>query len=103
MSKVYFAKRRAEYSDSVMDKINNLIECCNIGGTIEKNDSVAIKLHFGEPGLTTYLRPVLVKPFTDAVKAAGGLPFLTDANTIYHGPRSDGVSHLETAIKNGFS
>jgi uncharacterized Fe-S center protein len=103
MSKVYFASRRAEYADSVMDKVNNLIDRVNIKDGIDDNDSAAIKLHFGEPGLTTYLRPVLVKPFADKIKAAGGRPFLTDANTIYHGPRSDGVSHLETAVKNGFS
>jgi uncharacterized Fe-S center protein len=33
----------------------------------------------------------------------GGIPFLTDANTLYVGTRSNSVSHLTTAIENGFS
>ena len=33
----------------------------------------------------------------------GGRPFLTDANTVYVGTRSESVSHLTTAIENGFA
>ncbi|MCK4778241.1 MAG: DUF362 domain-containing protein, partial [Actinomycetia bacterium] len=32
----------------------------------------------------------------------GGIPFLTDTNTLYKGSRGDAVVHLKTAIKNGF-
>ena len=39
----------------------------------------------------------------DAVKDLGALPFLTDANTLYVGTRGDSVSHLMTAIENGFA
>ena len=37
------------------------------------------------------------------VAAAGGQPFLTDANTLYSGTRSDAPDHLITAIQNGFA
>ena len=63
---------------------------------------MAIKLHFGEYGNTAYLRPVYLRIVVDRIKKAGGKPFLTDVNTLYKGSRSDSVSHLKTAIMNGF-
>jgi hypothetical protein len=64
---------------------------------------VAIKLHFGERGNTAFIRPVFIRQIVDKVKAAGGKPFLTDANTLYVGTRSNSVDHLQTAIENGFA
>lgn len=63
----------------------------------------AIKIHFGEKGNTAYVRPVYARLFVDAIRAAGGKPFLTDANTLYVGTRSDAAGHLTTATENGFA
>ena len=103
MSDVYFIDRRADVDNSVIDRLKNLIDKTDMEKALNPNDTVAVKLHFGEPGLTTFLRPVYVRPFTRKVKDCRALPFLTDANTIYHGPRADGVRHLNTAVRNGFS
>ncbi|MGM0441528.1 MAG: DUF362 domain-containing protein [Elusimicrobiota bacterium] len=103
MSDVYFIDRRADIDNSVIDRLKNLIMKMDMKDKLKENDTVAVKLHFGEPGLTTFLRPVYVKPFTREIKNCKAHPFLTDANTIYQGPRADGVRHLNTAIKNGFS
>ena len=54
-------------------------------------------------GNTAFIRPVFVRRFVEAVKAAGGHPFLTDANTLYVGTRSDAPGHLITATENGFA
>jgi len=64
---------------------------------------VAIKLHFGEKGNTAFIRPLFFRQIVGRVKDLGALPFLTDCNTLYAGTRSDSVSHLNTAIENGFS
>jgi len=63
---------------------------------------VAIKLHFGEPGNLGYIRPQFVRRIVDRIKAQGGKPYLTDANTLYVGSRANAVDHLQTAIENGF-
>lgn len=102
MSEVYFISRSATLNSSIMDRLRKLIKK-NIPGMLRKNDMVAIKTHFGELGLTTFLRPVFVKPFSDEIRRCKAYPFLTDANTIYQGSRSNGVQHLETALKNGFN
>jgi hypothetical protein len=39
----------------------------------------------------------------DAIRKLGGRPFVTDANTLYVGSRSDSVAHLETAHRHGFT
>ncbi|MBN2406610.1 MAG: DUF362 domain-containing protein [Elusimicrobia bacterium] len=89
-------------NNSMLDRLRKLIKRLNFGKTIRKNELVAIKVHFGEEGLTTFLNPVYVRPFSDEMRRCGAHPFLTDANTIYRGSRSDGVRHINTALKNGF-
>ena len=39
----------------------------------------------------------------DFTIASGGYPFLTDTNTLYTGTRRESVSHIRTAIENGFA
>jgi uncharacterized Fe-S center protein len=103
MSDVYFASRRASFNNSMMDRLVKLIEMMKFSDTLSENDMVAIKTHFGEPGLTTFLRPIFVKPFSEEIRKCKALPFLTDANTIYKGTRSNAIEHLEAALRNGFN
>ena len=103
MSDVYFISRDTGPGRSLIDKVNRLIKKIGFSKHLLKNDLVAIKVHFGALGLTTYLRPIFIRPFADEVKGAGAYAFVTDANTIYKGSRTNGPQHLETAIKNGFS
>jgi uncharacterized Fe-S center protein len=102
-SKVYFTKLGAKKNaDNNFNKITRLFKDAGLQNCISKNDLVAIKLHFGESGNTTFVSPVLIRPIVDSVKKVGGNPFLTDANTLYHGSRSNAVDHLNTAYAHGF-
>lgn len=64
---------------------------------------VAIKMHFGELGNVSYLRPNYAKAIVDLIKEMGGKPFLTDCNTMYPGFRKNALEHLECAWENGFT
>jgi len=64
---------------------------------------VAVKMHFGELGNVSFLRPNYAKAVVDVVKSFGGKPFLTDCNTMYPGFRKNALEHLECAWENGFS
>ena len=68
-----------------------------------KNKFVAIKIHFGEPGNLSYLRPNYSRVIADLVKELGGKPFLTDCNTLYVGGRKNAVDHLQAAFENGYN
>ena len=68
-----------------------------------ENKFVAIKMHFGEMGNISYLRPNYAKAVVDVVKELGGKPFLTDCNTLYPGSRKNALEHLYCAWENGFT
>ena len=63
---------------------------------------VAIKMHFGELGNLAFLRPNYAKVVADLCKEQGGMPFLTDCNTLYPGSRKNALEHLTCAQLNGF-
>lgn len=101
-SKVYFMDMRANSRRTVMQKFKDLIQKVEPERLINPGGSVAVKIHFGEKGNFSYIRPQFVRPVVDAIKAVKGEPFITDCNTLYVGTRSDSVNHLTTAIQNGF-
>jgi uncharacterized Fe-S center protein len=102
-SKVYFIDLRASAQESFIMKLDRLMQTAGLPAIIKKRDLTAVKLHFGEKGNTAFIRPVYLRKIVEALKAAGGVPFLTDANTLYAGTRSDAAHHLTTAIHNGFA
>jgi uncharacterized Fe-S center protein len=101
--KVYFIDLRATHKENFSAKLVRLVETAGLKEAVAERDLVALKLHFGELGNTAFIRPVHLRQIVKAVRAAGGSPFLTDANTLYSGTRSNAASHLTTAIQNGFA
>ncbi|MFH2064812.1 MAG: DUF362 domain-containing protein [Pseudomonadota bacterium] len=100
---VYFTDLSAGPKENLLSKLGRLLEIAGLEKVVHKRDLVAIKLHFGELGNTAYIRPVFFRKIVETIRKAGGDPFLTDANTVYAGTRSDSVNHLQTAIHNGFA
>ena len=102
-AKVYFTDFRARNGESLPAKLKRLMKTARIENIDMKNKFVAIKMHFGEMGNISYLRPNYAKAVADLVKEAGGIPFLTDCNTLYPGSRKNAVEHLYCAWENGFT
>jgi uncharacterized Fe-S center protein len=102
-SSVFFSDLKIESGKTLLDKLDILLDRADLKGKIREKDLVAIKLHFGEKGNTAYVRPIFLRRVVDRVKQYKGKPFLTDTNTLYTGARSEAVSHLNTAIENGFA
>jgi len=102
-SRVWFTDLRTTPKKNLYQKLRKLMDAAGVKDVFEKRDLVAVKLHFGELGNTAYIRPVFLRQIADRIKELGGNPFLTDANTLYAGTRSDAPNHLHTAIQNGFS
>ena len=103
VSEVFFMDLRATYKENLIDKLGRLMETAGFADCIRPKRLVAVKLHFGELGNTAYLRPVFIRKIVQQIEALGGAPFLTDANTLYAGTRSDAPRHLITAVQNGFA
>ena len=51
-SKVYFTNLRTTPSSNLLDKMERLVKRAGITNIDFKNQFVAIKIHFGEPGLS---------------------------------------------------
>lgn len=103
-AKVYFTDfRTVAFGDGLPAKLKKLIKTAGIGQIDMEGKFAAIKLHFGELGNISYLRPNYAKAVADVVKELGGKPFLTDCNTMYPGRRKNALEHLECAWENGFT
>jgi len=103
-AKVYFTDFRTKaFGDGLPTKLKKLIRKAGIDQLNMDGKFVAIKLHFGELGNISYLRPNYSKAVVDVVKELGGKPFLTDCNTMYPGSRKNALEHLTCAWENGFT
>lgn len=103
-SKVYFTDFHTEaFGDGLPTKLKKLIRKAGIEKLDLDGKFVAIKMHFGELGNISYLRPNYAKAVVDVVKELGGKPFLTDCNTMYPGSRKNALEHLYCAWENGFT
>lgn len=102
-SQVYFTDFRTHVGVSLTEKLQRLIKKAGITDIDMDGKFVAIKMHFGELGNLSYLRPNYAKAVADVVKECGGKPFLTDCNTLYPGSRKNALEHLDCANINGFN
>lgn len=102
-SKVYFTDFRVGLGTSWTSKLQKLCIRAGIKDIDMEGKFVAIKMHFGELGNLAFLRPNYAKAIADLVKEQGGLPFLTDCNTLYPGSRKHALEHLDCANINGFN
>ena len=102
-AKVYFTNLRTYGRESQLDKLKRLMYRAGIDQIDFENKFVAIKIHFGELGNLSFLRPNYARVVADVVKELGGKPFLTDCNTLYVGSRKNALEHIDTAYQNGFT
>ena len=102
-SKVYYTNFHTTFSENLPQKLKRLIKTAGMEQIDFQNKYAAIKIHFGELGNLSFLRPNYAKVVADLVRENGGKPFLTDCNTLYVGSRKNALDHLDTAYENGFS
>jgi len=102
-SNVYFTDLRANPSMNLLKKLENLVRKAGIEQLDFNKKITALKIHFGEPGNLSYIRPNFAATLVKFLKSKGAFPFLTDANTLYSGRRSNAIDHIRSAYENGFN
>lgn len=102
-SKVYWIDLRTDPNHSLPRKLDSLLRTAGFPSLDLKDRYTALKIHFGEPGNMSYIRPPFVAVVSKLVRELGGKPFLTDSNTLYSGRRHNAYDHLRAAFENGFS
>ncbi|MDR1775533.1 MAG: DUF362 domain-containing protein [Actinomycetes bacterium] len=99
---VYFMPLATKQRRSMLERITDALDRCGLPDIVRPGAPVAVKVHFGEAGNTAFVSPLYARAVVTRIKQLGGKPFLTDANTLYSGMRTNAVDHLECAIANGF-
>ena len=102
-SKVYFTDMRCHPGLNLQQKLDRLMRRAGMTDIEFKDKFVAVKMHFGETGNLSFLRPNFAKTVVDLITDQGGRPFLTDCNTLYVGHRKNALEHITQAYENGFS
>ncbi len=101
MSTVAFLDYSKE--EDVLPGIEKLCHRSGILKAVRRGDAVAVKLHMGELGNVTYLRPAFARKVVDLARKRGGRPFVTDTVSLYPGGRDTRSGYLSTAAFNGFA
>ena len=100
---VYFTDFRCPMGTSQLSKLRKLCVAAGMCDINMEGKFVAIKMHFGELGNLAFLRPNYAKVIADLCREKGGMPFLTDCNTLYPGSRKNALEHMDCANLNGFN
>jgi len=96
MSKVYIKKGN---NKSIAAK-ELLIELINDG--VKLNNNVPIKVHFGEAGNETYIKPEAYDGIIDYLLENNVSTSFIETNVLYVGSRTTKTNHLKTALNHGF-
>ena len=100
VSKVYYAPARVtkwNQESSLPGKLETMLKMVSLENLLEPDEWVAVKTHFGSFGAHRIVRPVFLRKVTDAIKAAGGKPFVCDT------VRIKGLDYLDVANENGIN
>ena len=99
-SKLYFASARNTkwlYQDSLPGKFERMLKAFNFGRYINKDEWVAVKIHWGSEGAFRPIRATFIRKTVDRIKAIGADPFITET------VRIPGLDYLHVANYNGIS
>ncbi|WP_417204439.1 DUF362 domain-containing protein [Acetoanaerobium sticklandii] len=103
MSKVYFKKVTDKSEEKLSKAARELLEVLvkNENHTWEK--TVPMKVHFGEKGNTTYIKPVCYKDVIEYMGENQIESAYIETNVLYRGSRTTRDSHIELAKEHGFT
>jgi uncharacterized Fe-S center protein len=85
------------------NRVDSLFDAAGLARIVEKDDFVALKIHFGERGNHAFIKPPRVSPVVKKIKSLKGRPFWVDSNTLYKGSRCNTLAHLQTAFDHGYT
>jgi uncharacterized Fe-S center protein len=68
-----------------------------------KGDSIAVKLHWGERGNTSFLSPHYAREIVQWLVRNDAKPFIFDTTVLYSGSRRTGSDSIETAKEHGYT
>ncbi len=102
MSNVYF-KRLNNLDDSINDVVYEMIKKVVKEENVKLSNVVPLKVHFGEKGNVTFLKPEFMNGIKKYLKDENISSCYMDTNVLYKGSRTITKDHLKTAEDHGFT
>ena len=102
IAKVYHTPMRSPMKKSLVARFGSMLVRAGIEPPSRRTTSSRSSCTSASRATPATCGPSSFARSSSRIRAAGGKPFLTDANTLYRGKRANSVDHLTSAIRNGF-
>ncbi|KYC47280.1 MAG: hydrogenase subunit EhaP [Candidatus Methanofastidiosum methylothiophilum] len=104
MANVYFKKINSySETDVVSEGAKELLKKIVETEHLSLNKLIPLKVHFGEKGNSTFIRPENYQGIIKYLKGINIEPFFIETNVLYRGERTNKKDHIKLAIKHGFT
>jgi len=103
MTKVYFKRfKNMDNPNEINTSVFNMLKKLVSEEKIEFPSHVPLKVHFGEEGNTTFIKPTFYEGIRKYLKEAEINSSYIETNVLYKGARTFEKEHIELAKKHGF-
>ncbi len=102
MSKVYF-KKLNNLDSNINEVVYNLLTKIIDDEKLQLTKKVPIKVHFGEKGNTTFIKPIYFNGIKKYLKDNDIDSCYIETNVLYKGSRTLTKNHINTALEHGFT
>lgn len=104
MSRVYFKTADTSMEPGeISNYTKELIEALVKGENIELEQTIPLKVHFGERGNTTFINPEYFNGIIDYIEAKNKKVCFIETNILYGGDRTTRDKHIKLAKDHGFT
>lgn len=102
-SNVYFSPIQDNTVETIAIQAKNLLTHFLKSESVSFTKALPIKVHSGEPGNDTFIKPAYFDAVIDYLEAEHIAPYFIETNTSYGGRRATTASHLQVAKDHGFT
>jgi len=104
MSRVYFKKADSSLEpNEISDYAKGLFDTLLKREAIQLNQEIPLKVHFGERGNTTFVKPQYCNGIIDYIENQNKKACFIETNILYGGERTTKETHIKLAKEHGFT
>ncbi len=104
MSKVYFKKVDSSLEpNEISNYTRGLVDTLLKRENIQLKQEIPLKVHFGERGNTTFVKPEYCNGIIDYIQDQNKKAYFIETNILYGGERTKKETHIKLAKEHGFT
>ena len=104
MSKVFFRKANSSLKpNEISNYARGLVDTLLKRENVELKQEIPLKVHFGERGNTTFIKPEYCNGIIDYIENQNKKACFIETNILYGGDRTIKETHIKLAKEHGFT